>query len=99
MNMMQVISGSTVKLTCLFENFNGEPTDQDLVKFKLYNGKYEVIEEIILGDTNRVGVGDYFIHHLMPDQIGVYYTEFYGEKNGVISINRDKVEVVFSIKE
>lgn len=87
--------GNTVRFECSFFDFDKTSVDPQLVKFIIYNNKYEIILENILADSNKIGVGDYFFDYITTKEIKKYYYEWYGEINGTPSIKRGQFATKF----
>lgn len=80
--------GDTVRLECVFYDFNNEKVDPELVKIIIYDAKYNKIFEEILGINNKTGVGEYFYDYTTEQKAQRLYYEWYGEINGKPSLKR-----------
>ncbi|AYP68273.1 hypothetical protein PQE75_gp206 [Bacillus phage vB_BcoS-136] len=80
--------GDTVRLSCLFRNFDGEKVSPSLVKVIIYNSKYEIIKQEILGLSNMFDVGEYFYDYTTENKEQKLYYEWYAEIDGTPSLKR-----------
>ena len=87
--------GNTVKIDCIFHDFNGEKVDPDLVKIIIYNSRYEILDEIIINAENKKAVGEYFYDYVTENKRQLLYYEWYGEINGKPTLKRGKFTTVF----
>lgn len=96
MNTFEAIAGSTVRIVNTFFNFDGKPQDPQLVKLKIYDRKYKVIQNINLSDGNKLETGKYFYDWKTPSEIKErYIIEFYGEISGNPTIERKQLVTKF----
>lgn len=89
------LTGNTVRLTCTVKNFEGEKTDPETIKFLIYNNKYEVLSETILGPGNKDAIGEYFYDYTTEDVKGKYYFEFYSIVSGNAAVQRGTIRTSF----
>jgi hypothetical protein len=93
---MNVLAGQTVRVVNTFSNFEGNPQDPNLVKFKVYDKKYALLDEQILGDSNKLEEGKYFVDYVTPqDPNQKYILEFYGEISGNPTFEREVIYTSF----
>jgi hypothetical protein len=89
-------TGNTIRLTCIFRDFDGVLRNPNLVKVKIYDQTYKVIQEESLGLANNTADGEYFYDYTIPlDARGKMYYEWYGEISGNPSLKRDSFKVTF----
>lgn len=82
-------SGQTVRLSCEFNNFKGEPVDPEIVKVIIYDEKYNKITDYSLGANSKTDVGKYFFDYKTdPNKEQRVYYEWYGEINGNPALKR-----------
>lgn len=96
---IEQLAGNTVRFYCDFYNFAKAKTDPSLIKFKIYDSKYELLEEISLNlVTSKISTGSYFYNFIVPMEYlnKRFYYEFYAEIEGLPSIYRDEFYVNFS---
>lgn len=91
------LSGNTIRIKATFYDFDNQLVNPQIVKFILYDSKYNKIDEYMLSDSNRVGVGVYFYDYItqVEQKCNKIYYEFYGEIGGKPSINRGEFLVKF----
>lgn len=93
---MTVLAGNTVRVANVFYDFNGEMVDPTLIKFRIYSEKYELEQEIDLGEGNRVRTGVYYYDYVTSEEPGVQkIVEFYGEIDGHPSFIRERIYTTF----
>ena len=74
---MSYTIGNTVRITGTFENWDGEATDPPDVKFTVYDGNKEVVEEVEDEEIEKVSDGTYRYHYTIPaDPPGPLHFEF-----------------------
>jgi hypothetical protein len=95
--MKYYISGSTIKLKCTFTNFEDNLIDPDVVKFIVYDYKFNKINEYILNSSNKISEGIYFYNFTTPNEESLIYYEFKGEIQGTIAIERGSIRTKFII--
>lgn len=89
-------AGNTIRLLCIFEDFDGNRVNPNNVRITFYNYKYEKIQENVLSINNRQELGVYFFNYLTSknsEQRIIY--EWYGEIGGFPSIKRGSFRTVF----
>lgn len=91
------LTGNTVRLTGTFKDINGNPKDPTLIKIIFYNHRYEKTDEISIGESSRLGVGEYFYDYKTPNQEQRIYYEWYGEIEGNPAIQRKGFRTQFII--
>lgn len=81
-------TGTTVRMSALFADWEGEATEPALVKFILYTSTFEKLSETSV--SGRLSDGSYYhdFHHLM-DQSLIY--EWYAEIEGTPSLKRGRI--------
>lgn len=93
------LSGNTIRLKCTFCDFVGKEVDPDIVKIKLYDYRYKIIEEHALTEAHKLLTGNYFFDFIIPNDIHYFdktiYYEFYGEIEGTPSLNRGSFKIQF----
>jgi hypothetical protein len=87
--------GNTIRFECKFYDFNEQLVDPELVKIVIYNYKYEIVHDEILGINNKRTVGDYFHDYTTELKAQKYYYEWYGEINGKPSLKRGEFMTKF----
>lgn len=80
--------GNTVRLDCVFYDFNSERINPDLVKIIVYNSRYEILTEEVMKAVNQRSVGEYFYDYITEGKKMTVYYEWYGEMNGKPSLKR-----------
>lgn len=83
-------SGNTLRLECVFKDFDGAVIAPSITKCRIYNYKKEKIEEMDLPL-----VDDKYLCYYTPAATGAYFAEFYGEQYGRPVLVRKKFEVDF----
>lgn len=89
-------AGNTVRLTCTFEDFDGNRVTPMNVKIIFYNHRYEKLQEVSLGSGNQIDTGVYVYNYTTSkeeEQRVVY--EWSGEINGVSSLKRATFRTIF----
>lgn len=89
------LCGSTVRLVGEFFNFEGEPVDVSFTKVIIYNYKYEKLEEFMLTEANRIGVGKYFFNYVTESTPKTVIYEFSGELDGFPALDRNSFSTRF----
>ena len=95
---VELLSGNTYRFFCDFYNFAGALADPSLIKFKIYDAKYQLESEVSVNMvSNKIRTGKYFYDYIIPteDLDKKFYFEFYGELEGKPSIYRDEFIVKF----
>lgn len=90
-------SGDTIRLLCEFRDFSDALSDPELIKIKIYDQKYLMIDEISVPTTSKESSGNYFYDYTIPSEYlnqSLYY-EWYAEISGKPSLNRGQFKVVF----
>lgn len=91
-----VLAGTTVRVVNIFTNFDGEPQDPQIVKFKVYDKKYALLTEVTLGEDNKIETGKYFYDYITPmEPKQKSILEFYGEISGNPTIERFQIDTIF----
>jgi hypothetical protein len=82
-------AGNTIRLQCIFEDFDGNRVDPTTVKIIIYDHRYRMLEQAILGSGNRIDLGTYFYNYTSPkdDEERIIY-EWSGEIDGFVSLKR-----------
>ena len=89
-------AGNTIRLKCIFEDFDGNRVNPSNVKIILYDNKYQKLQESFLSSGYRVGTGEYVYNYITSsdsEQRIVY--EWFGEINGLPSLKRSTFRTVF----
>ena len=89
-------AGNTVRLMCVFEDFDGNRVNPSSVKIILYDNKYQKLQESLLSSGYRIGTGEYVYNYITSsdsEQRIVY--EWFGEINGLPSLKRSTFRTVF----
>jgi len=87
--------GNTIRFECSFFDYDKTRVNPQLVKFIIYNTKYEIVLETILGESNKVGIGSYFFDYITGKEIKKYFYEWYGEIDGTPSLMRGQFATKF----
>lgn len=91
-----VIAGTTVRVINIFTNFEGTPQDPQIIKFKVYDRKYQLISEVTLGEDNKIETGKYFYDYITPiEPKQKHILEFYGEISNNPTIERFQIDTIF----
>lgn len=94
--MNTVLAGQTVRVINTFYNFEGAQHDPNLVKFKVYDKTYKLIDEHILSDANKLEEGKFFFDYITPQTPNQKYVlEFYGEISGNPTFEREVLYTTF----
>jgi hypothetical protein len=89
-------TGESIRLEATFNDLGNMPIDQDLVRFKVYDYKYNLINDFALDTVaNKLSNGHYMFDYIAPTTPQRIYYEWYGEKNGSPSIARGGFRTVF----
>lgn len=89
-------AGNTIRLKCIFEDFDGIRVNPSTVKIIFYDNKYQKLQESLLNSEYRIGIGEYVYNYIASsdsEQRIVY--EWYGEINGLPSLRRSSFRTVF----
>ena len=93
------IAGEAIRFDGFFRDFpkadgsQGDPIDPVIVKFTLYDRRWQKIEEISVGPAAKVGAGQYRVFHVFEDE-GLYYYEWWGEgEDGLPAVERRQVSI------
>lgn len=99
---MSYLLGNTIKLNVTFKDFEGELFDPSIVKVKIYDSRYNLIEEISDTRIKKDSLGSYYFYYTIPDSVksgtSLYY-EWYSEKGGLPVIARKKLSVYFAMSQ
>lgn len=93
----KILVGNTVRLEANFKDFGGLPVNPQIVKIRIYNQKFEVINEVSVPFKQGSPTGSFTFDYIVPQNFlnqRVYY-EWYGEISGSPSLNRGSFKVVF----
>lgn len=94
--MITVLAGQTVRAVNTFYNFDGVPQDPQIVRFKIYDRRYNLLEDFTLTDGNKLDEGKYFYDYITPAEPNQrYIIEFYGEIAGNPTIERQQIYTTF----
>lgn len=78
--------GNTIRLTCEFFDFDGIPKSPDDVKIRIYDYKYNVIDEF--NNATKTEEGKYYFDYVSETENKTYYYEWYGQLDGTPSLRR-----------
>lgn len=82
-------AGNTVRLQCIFMDFDGNKIDPQNVQITVYNYRYTILERLMLGSESRIDLGTYqFFYQTDSEDEMKYIYEYRGEVNGVVSLKR-----------
>lgn len=91
-----VIAGTSVRAVNTFHNFEGLAQDPDLVRFKVYDESYKLLDNYTLTDANKLSEGKYFYDYITPSEpYKTLILEFYGEIAGNPTIERMRISTTF----
>lgn len=93
-------TGNTIRLTALFKDNLGNPTDVDShPTLTVYDGNYDIINSFILDQNNMISTGFYEYFYTIPMSEGLqnYFYEFKGVLKGTIGLNRGQFSAKFVI--
>lgn len=85
--------GNTIRLECIFRDFDDKKIDPNLVKLIIYNSKYEIVFQ-----TNTVvkkDIGEYFFDYTTENKEQKLFYEWYGEIDGKPSLSRGQFMTKF----
>lgn len=85
--------GNAIRFSSKFFDWENRAVDPVLVKFILYDARYNKLHEQSIGQENRTDVGCYF-YDFVPPNTGTFYYEFYGEINGLPSLKRTAINIL-----
>jgi hypothetical protein len=86
-------AGNTVRLECIFYDFNNQLIDPNNIKLKIYNNKYELINEF---NVNKKDLGKYYYDYTTLSEPDYFYYEWYGEIDSLPSIKRGSFKTIFA---
>lgn len=82
-------AGNTVRLQCIFKDFDGNKVDPSNVQVTIYNYRYTILDRVILGGESRLDIGTYQYYYQTDTEDEMKYVyEFRGEINGIVSLKR-----------
>lgn len=82
-------SGNRVKLSAKFVNDEGVPTDPAIVKLIIMNYKYEILNEYVIGDANKISTGEYYFDYVTNrGKNETINYEWWGEMDGTPTLFR-----------
>ena len=91
-----VVSGTAIRVVNTFYNFDNQPQDPDVVKFRVYDSSYKQLGDYILTEENRISEGKYFYDYVTPSERNkTIILEFYGEISGNPTIERKQITTTF----
>lgn len=94
--MNTVVAGTAIRITNTFYNFDGVPQDPQIVRFRIYDRRYNLLEDFTLTDGNKLEEGKYFYDYITPSEPNQrYIIEFYGEIAGNPTIERETIFTAF----
>lgn len=90
---MKLLRGNAAKFEAEFTDWDDATlmTDPEIVKFIVYDLKWNKVEEIILGAENRLSEGTFFCFYT-PTKSGSFYYEWYADISGLPSLYRGEFE-------
>jgi membrane-bound inhibitor of C-type lysozyme len=89
-------AGNTVRLQCIFEDFDGNKINPSNVKITFYDTKYNQLQQSILSTGNRIATGTYVYNfQTSKTEERRYVYEWYGEINGLPSLKRSSFRTIF----
>lgn len=89
-------AGNTVRLQCIFEDFDGNRINPETVKIIFYDNRYNVMHETLLGAGNRLETGLYVYNfRTSKEEEKMYVYEWYGEISGLPSLKRSSFRTIF----
>lgn len=91
MNIYQ--EGNTIRITGQFNDWDGAAIDPTIVRLKVYNAKYELVDSLEVPLTNKIAVGEYFYDYTFSS-MGDFIYEWYAEIDGTPSIKRQRIRIV-----
>jgi hypothetical protein len=94
--VITVIAGTAIRIINTFYNFKGEQQDPQIVRFKIYDRRYTLLEDFTLTDGNKLEEGKYFYDYITPTEPNQrFIVEFYGEIAGNPTIERQQIYTTF----
>lgn len=93
-NIPEVTAGNTITLSCMFKNPDGVISNPDIVKIRFYNYKYDLLDEFILGESNRRLSGEYYFYYTTPNESKNFCYEWYSEYAGKPILTRDLFKTI-----
>lgn len=84
--------GTTIRLECVFRDFEGNLRDPELVKVKIYDYRYNILIE---ESGNKQAEGTYFFDYVTPDKAQQLFYEWYGEIEGKPTLKRGEFSTRF----
>lgn len=90
------LKGDTVRLEVEFLDTDGYRIEPDEVQLNIYDRRGVAIQSTSLGDSNRVGEGEYYYDLVIPYTVEDYITyEFIGTHKNNPVLAREKIHVEF----
>ena len=86
--------GTSVRLTSVFYDWEGNPIDPSNVILKIYDGRYTKLEDLPLTVNVNTGVGEYQYDYTFLTE-GEFVYEWYADINGSPSLERERIRVIF----
>lgn len=93
MAIFRGVADSTVKIVGEFYNYEEQLIEPQNIKLIIYNEKWEKQEEFIMGLSNKIKDGSYFLEYLLPSRPQKLYYEWNAIIDGSTSISRDTIIV------
>ncbi|MBT2680148.1 hypothetical protein J7E38_14125 [Bacillus sp. ISL-35] len=87
--------GDTVRLKVHFKTFTGQSVDPTDIKLTIYKTDKTQVEQILLDETAKEGIGLYFYDYVPADELNEFIFEFIGSYSNKPILSRGKVEVKF----
>jgi len=86
--------GTSVRLSAVFYDWEGNPIDPSNVIIKIYDGRYVKIIEVSLPVDPDTGTGEYGYEYTFPNE-GEFVYEFYADIDESTSLERTRIRIVF----
>lgn len=86
-------TGNTVKVTCQVRDFNDELIDPAEIKLRIYDEKYNLLNEYTSIDKN--GIGNYAYTLTLPETAGAYILEWYASIESYPFVKRKLIRIAF----
>lgn len=89
-------AGTTVRLQCIFEDFDGVKINPTIVRITFYDTKYNKLQEYNLNTGNSISTGIYIYNFITSsEEERRYVYEWYGEIDGLPSLKRSSFRTIF----
>lgn len=84
---------NTIRFTANFKDWDNVDVDPALIKFILYDSRYNKLDEYSIGQANKLSVGNYYFDFVAND-VGNFVYEWYSEIGGTPSVKRARFSVI-----